>query len=51
MGQRTHILEKRYRDILSLHKEIKKQIRTPKFPPKQIRNHDIKVRKVYINHF
>ncbi|XP_039257393.1 sorting nexin-24-like isoform X2 [Styela clava] len=40
---RSYKVEKRYSDLLALHKKLKKQLNTPAFPPKQIRNHDSKV--------
>ncbi|XP_033121788.1 sorting nexin-24-like [Anneissia japonica] len=37
VGGRTHILEKRYREFHALHKQLKKTIETPEFPPKKVR--------------
>lgn len=51
---RSYTVEKRYSDMLSLHKKLKKQMNAPSFPPKQIRNHDPKVldaRKVALSNY
>lgn len=41
---RSYTVDKRYSDMLSLHKKLKKQMKNvPSFPPKQMRNHDYKV--------
>ncbi|XP_071964637.1 sorting nexin-24-like isoform X2 [Antedon mediterranea] len=37
VGGRTHFIEKRYREFHALHKQLKKTIETPEFPPKKVR--------------
>ncbi|XP_078475643.1 sorting nexin-24 isoform X2 [Lampetra planeri] len=38
MNGRKHFLEKRYSEFHALHKQLKKVIKTPEFPPKHVRN-------------
>ncbi|XP_077989014.1 sorting nexin-24-like [Glandiceps talaboti] len=40
---RTHSVEKRYSEFHSLHKQLKKTIHTPEFPPKRVKNWGSKV--------
>ncbi|XP_022111511.1 sorting nexin-24-like isoform X2 [Acanthaster planci] len=39
---KTHVIEKRYREFHSLHKQVKKSIETPDFPPKKMRSLSMK---------
>ncbi|XP_064619708.1 sorting nexin-24-like [Lineus longissimus] len=43
IGRRCHILEKRYSEFEDLHKQLKKVIKTPDFPPKKVLNRHPKV--------
>ncbi|KAI8478251.1 Sorting nexin-24 [Branchiostoma belcheri] len=40
---RRHTLEKRYSELHTLHRELKKTYLTPEFPPKRVRNWNPKV--------
>ncbi|XP_070542113.1 sorting nexin-24-like [Ptychodera flava] len=40
---RSHSVEKRYSEYHALHKQLKKTIQTPEFPPKRVRNWGSKV--------
>lgn len=40
---RFHRVEKRYRAFHSLHKQLKKVVETPEFPPKRVRNWNSRV--------
>ncbi|XP_006811683.1 sorting nexin-24-like [Saccoglossus kowalevskii] len=40
---RTHTVDKRYSECHALHKQLKKTISTPEFPPKRVRNWGSKV--------
>ncbi|XP_038078051.1 sorting nexin-24-like isoform X1 [Patiria miniata] len=39
---KTHVIEKRYSEFHSLHKQVKKSIETPDFPPKKMRSLTVK---------